>query len=87
MTINPIIEKPIPTEQEEQLKILFYLADTLGYSMDEYFYTFDSVHYERWVIAERLYPILEEEYELKNTVEISDKYRMEVIDEIIKTHF
>ena len=36
-------------------------------------------------MGEKLYPILEEEYELKENLEISDKFRMEVIDEIVKT--
>ncbi|TWI57803.1 hypothetical protein [Halalkalibacter nanhaiisediminis] len=85
MTLNPIKEEQISSEQKEELEILFYLADALGYSIDEFFYRFDRHHYERWAIGEKLYPLLEEEYELKDNQEISNKYRMEVIDEIVKT--
>lgn len=82
--LNPIKEEHNSSEQEE-LEILFYLADALGYSIDEFFYIFDRPIYDRWAIGEKLYPLLEEEYELKDTQEISDKYRIEVMDEIVKT--
>ncbi|MGO4889443.1 hypothetical protein ACJ2A9_16975 [Anaerobacillus sp. MEB173] len=83
MTLNPIKDEQLSSEQEE-LEILFYLSDALGYSIDEFFYIFDRHIYVRWAIGEKLYPLLEEEYELKDNQEISDKYRMEVIDEIVK---
>ena len=85
MTLNPIKEEQLSSEQEEELEIFFYLSGALGYSIDEFFNIFDRHHYERWAIGEKLYPILEGEYELKENLEISDKYRMEVIDEIVKT--
>lgn len=85
MTLNPIKGEKLSSEQDEELEIPFYLADALGYSIDEFFYIFDRHIYERWAIGEKLYPLLEEEYELKDNQEISDKYRMEVIDEIVKT--
>lgn len=34
MTLNPIKEEQFSSEQEE-LEILYYLADALGYSIDE----------------------------------------------------
>ena len=84
MTLNPIKEE-LSSEQEEELEILIYLSGALGYSIDEFFSIFDRHHYERWAIGEKLYPILEEQYELKENLEISVKYRMEVIDEIVDT--
>ncbi len=76
ITLNPL--------KEEEFEIPYYLANALGYSINEFFYIFDRHIYERWEIGEKLYPLLEEEYKLKDNQEISNKYRMEVIDEIVK---
>lgn len=76
---------PLKDSAQAELEFPLYLAEALGYSIDEFFYIFDRPIYERWAIAEKLYPILEEEYKLEDHLEISGKYRMEVIDEMVKT--
>ncbi|MDG5471303.1 hypothetical protein P6709_06055 [Jeotgalibacillus sp. ET6] len=85
--LQVIIEEtlqPVKEEKENEIEIQFYLADSLGYSIDDFFYTFDRHIYEKWVISEELYPLLEKEYNLEENQEISHTYRMEVIDEIVK---
>ncbi|MDV2583496.1 hypothetical protein [Alkalibacillus haloalkaliphilus] len=86
MSLNPLKEENLSSERDEELEIPFYLADALGYTIDEFFYIFDRSIYERWALGEKLYPLLEEEYELKDHQEISEKYKMEVIDEIVKNN-
>lgn len=84
MALQSVTEEKFSSEKEPDFEILFYLADALGYSIEEFFYIFERHHYERWAIGEKLYPILEEHYDLTDNLEISYQYKMEVIDELVK---
>lgn len=66
---------------------IFYLAEKLGYSIEEFFSVFDRHIYESWVIAESLFPILQDQYKLHENNDISNQYRLEVIDHIVESQF
>ncbi|MBM7095218.1 hypothetical protein JSY36_05560 [Bacillus sp. H-16] len=74
---------PDNPERDTQL----YLAEELGYSVDEYVYQFTAPIFEQREIRENLYPLLEEEYGTRADHEVSHQYQMEVIDEIVEAQF
>ena len=82
MNINQI--KELSPEQGEDIEIFYYFLNALEYSIDDYFYKIERYIYESGIIGQELFPLLEEEYGLKDIQEIGNKYRMEVIDEIVK---
>lgn len=87
--LEEIIERRLPPLQEsvEKNDLYVYLADELGYSLDEFFYNFTLHIYERRAVEEELHPLLEDEYEEDAEDEfIRLQYRLEVIDEMLRVH-
>ena len=83
INVTPVKEI-LSSDKEHDLEMPLYLAELLGYSIDEFFSIFDRHIYERWAISESLFPILEQEYKINDQQEISYKYRLEVIYEIVR---
>ncbi|WP_280771379.1 hypothetical protein [Salipaludibacillus daqingensis] len=78
------LKEGVLSSQTSELETQLYLAEKLGYSVDEYFYQITIHIYENRVISESLYPLLEKEYGMDDEHGISYQYRMEVIDEIVE---
>lgn len=79
------LNKVLDMEAEIQGIDFNYLAEALDYSLEQFFYTFEKHNFEKWLIGEQLFPILKEEYELDDNIEISNQYRIEVIDYIVES--
>lgn len=84
--LKPLIEDALSSEEDGELDIQRYLADESGYSLEELYLQFSRHIYERRAIGEDLEPILKDEYGITDIHEVREKYRIEVIDEIVKSN-